>query len=213
LVGLDHLGRHPNVLVICTSNLMEAMVKKMGTLSTKILTKFQDPAFLDRIDIKRYIPKPCAKARYELYRTCYLDLSRCGIISRICRVAQKDSNSRNRVLSESEVPMTISSDEDTLNVDEKTLPEYSVLCLRFWNVRESLPWRLWAIAENSFVSDPFAISCQTLMGNQGFSARTLCRLPILALAMHVRKDPCSMDEALTALAKAVQEEKMMGING
>jgi hypothetical protein len=30
--------------------------------------------------------------------------------------------------------------------------------------------------------------------------------------MHVRKDPCSIEEAMIALSKAVEEEKMVGTN-
>ncbi|KAL9076826.1 MAG: hypothetical protein Q9161_000811 [Pseudevernia consocians] len=65
LIALDRLRHRPNVLVFCTSNLIKAV----------------DSAFLDRIDVKQYIPDPGPKARYEILRSCYLDLAKCGIIA------------------------------------------------------------------------------------------------------------------------------------
>lgn len=41
---------------------------------------------------------------------------------------------------------------------------------------------------------------------KGLSARTLRRLPALALALYTESDPCSMDEALDALSQAVDDE-------
>lgn len=112
-------------------------------------------------------------------------------------------------------PRTVRPEGDTTAMNGKYLPAYNILCLRYWNDQQSLPWRLWTIAENSVVSGPLAyvISCHPLIGNQDLSGRTLCRLPVLALAMHIRKDPCSIDEALVALSKAVEEEKMVGVPG
>lgn len=65
LISLDRLGRRPNVLVFCTTNLIQAV----------------DPAFLDRIDIKQHIQNPGPRARYEILRTCYLELAQDGIIA------------------------------------------------------------------------------------------------------------------------------------
>lgn len=47
----------------------------------------------------------------------------------------------------------------------------------------------------------------------GFSGRTLRRLPFLALAMHVRSDTCTIHEALAALEVAVLEEKAVRDRG
>ncbi|KAI4192499.1 MAG: hypothetical protein LQ348_003138 [Seirophora lacunosa] len=64
LVALDRLGRHPNVVVFCTSNLIDTI----------------DSAILDRIDVKQYLPGPSTKMRYEIFRRCYIDLLSCKII-------------------------------------------------------------------------------------------------------------------------------------
>lgn len=45
------------------------------------LNLLQDPAFLDRIDIRQHIPSPGPKTRYEIFRQCYLDLLECKVIN------------------------------------------------------------------------------------------------------------------------------------
>ena len=45
----------------------------------------------------------------------------------------------------------------------------------------------------------------TLTDPQDLSARSLRRLPAVSLAMYTRQDPCPIDEALRALAQAVDE--------
>ena len=104
---------------------------------------------------------------------------------------------------------------DITKLSGKYLPEFNGLCLRYWNDQQSLPWRLWTIAEDSVVSKPLAdlIPCHPLIEDEDLSGRTLCRLPMLALAMHIRKDPCTINEALVALSKAVEEEKLARVNG
>lgn len=103
----------------------------------------------------------------------------------------------------------------TTHMYAKYLPEYDGLCLRYWNDQKSLPWKLWTIAEKSAVSSPLVgvMPYHPLIEKQNLSGRTLCRLPVLALAMHIKRDPCTIDEALVALSKAVEEEKMTEVNG
>ncbi|KAG0638875.1 P-loop containing nucleoside triphosphate hydrolase protein [Tuber brumale] len=64
LTGLDKLRHKHNVIVLTTSNLLEAM----------------DTAFLDRADIKQYVNAPTASAIYIILRTCLNELIRCGLI-------------------------------------------------------------------------------------------------------------------------------------
>lgn len=53
---------------------------------------------------------------------------------------------------ESQSPDTLRSEDDRHIIDENCLPEFDILHLRYWNVQESLPWKLWLIVENSAVS-------------------------------------------------------------
>eukprot|EP00775_Hariotina_reticulata_P010268 gene10268-10427_t len=65
LTQLDALRRFPNVMVLTTSNITEAI----------------DVAFVDRADIKAYLGPPSAAARYEILRSGVLELARAGIIA------------------------------------------------------------------------------------------------------------------------------------
>ena len=64
LTSLDRLRSFPNVLVLTTTN----------------LTSSVDMAFVDRADLKQYIGLPILEARYEILRSCLMELMRAGII-------------------------------------------------------------------------------------------------------------------------------------
>lgn len=65
LTQLDQLRRFPNVMVLTTSNITEAI----------------DVAFVDRADIRAYLGPPSAAARYEILRSGVLELARAGLIA------------------------------------------------------------------------------------------------------------------------------------
>eukprot|EP00897_Mesotaenium_endlicherianum_P000571 jgi/Mesen1/10514/ME000083S10019 len=65
LTQLDALKQRPNVLVLTTSNITQAI----------------DLAFVDRADIKQYIGPPGVAARYDILRSCILELMRASIIT------------------------------------------------------------------------------------------------------------------------------------
>ena len=64
LTQLDKLRLHPNVLVLATSNIPNAI----------------DAAFVDRADIKQFVPLPPAEAVYWILRGCLVDLRDKGMI-------------------------------------------------------------------------------------------------------------------------------------
>lgn len=94
---------------------------------------------------------------------------------------------------ECQSPSTLEPEESAHILDERSLPDHNSLYLSHWGKESSIVWKLWKIAE----------------GSSSLSARTLRRLPTLSLAMYTRKDQCSIDEALVALERAVQEEKLV----
>eukprot|EP00606_Chrysophyceae_sp_TOSAG23-5_P000284 GSChrysophyteH2.ASY1.ANO1.696.1 assembled CDS len=65
LTSLDALRRRPNVLVLCTSNMVAGI----------------DAAFLDRVDLKVYLGPPGAQGVYLILRSCMAELMRAGIIT------------------------------------------------------------------------------------------------------------------------------------
>ncbi|XP_055942656.1 pachytene checkpoint protein 2 homolog [Argiope bruennichi] len=64
LTHLDMIKRYPNVLILTTSNITDAI----------------DVALIDRADIKQYIGLPSIEAIYQIYSTCIKELQQCGII-------------------------------------------------------------------------------------------------------------------------------------
>jgi len=64
LTQLDALRARPNVLILATSNITEAI----------------DAAFVDRADLKLFIGPPNAAARFEILASCVAELLRVGIV-------------------------------------------------------------------------------------------------------------------------------------
>lgn len=60
LTQLDSIKSYPNVLILTTSNLTEAI----------------DLAFVDRADIKQYIALPNQHAIYKIFHSCIIELMR-----------------------------------------------------------------------------------------------------------------------------------------
>jgi hypothetical protein len=65
LTSLDGLRRLPNVLLLCTSNLVDSV----------------DTAFIDRIDMKVYIGPPPLRARFAILQSCLVEIMNKHIIS------------------------------------------------------------------------------------------------------------------------------------
>lgn len=104
--------------------------------------------------MKQFIPQPCARARYEIYRTCYIELAKCGIIAPTRLFANENTyvvDGNHQGGSECQSPNTLQFDEDAYIPDDKSLPEYRLLQLRFWRDEGSVAWKLWTIAEDSVV--------------------------------------------------------------
>ncbi|KAL9022551.1 MAG: hypothetical protein Q9185_000261, partial [Variospora sp. 1 TL-2023] len=133
LVALDRLGRHSNVIVFCTSNLIDTI----------------DLAILDRIDIKQYLPGPSTKTRYEIFRRCYLDLFRCGILLPNQQRPRDDVDALD--ISVGTRPPETWGVVARPSIDYEVLPTYEVVELKYRSDQDSIPYRLWRIAERSAV--------------------------------------------------------------
>ncbi|PGH05312.1 hypothetical protein GX51_03033 [Blastomyces parvus] len=169
LTALDRLRHRPNVVVLCTSNLITAL----------------DSAFLDRVDIKQFVPNPSSRIIYEIYRSCLENLSHCGLIYGasfdVIRVEQENPTT--------ELQYVLSPAETLV------LPSHMEMVLWYQLFPESIPKRLADVAEASV----------------GLSGRSLRRLPALSLVLHSDASKCTIDQALGALARGVEEEKRAGI--
>ncbi|KAK2879431.1 hypothetical protein FQN49_000891 [Arthroderma sp. PD_2] len=164
LMALDRLRHHPNVVVLCTSNLLTAL----------------DSAFLDRVDIKQYVPPPSASGIYEIFRSCLEGLSACGLIEgSTFDVVPVDPNDTTTPLKYIAEP-----------AGSLILPSYGGMQLWYQLFPESIPKQLADIAKMSI----------------GLSGRSLRRIPALSLVLHTDNEVCTVDQAVAALRRGVEEE-------
>ena len=156
--------------------------------------------------MKQYIPNPSAKARYEVYRRCYLELALCGIIAPVHHYEDGDTC---MVEGEPECgsPSNVTFQSRCHVLDKEVMPEFELMQLRYWSDPDSPARKLWSIAENSKVGFHSKLPSKFVNGvTQDLSGRTLRRLPTLALALYTTIDPCPIEEALRALSCAVNDE-------
>ena len=191
LTALDRLRHDSNVIVLCTSNLISAI----------------DQAFLDRVDIKQLIPCPSAAAIYNIFRSCLNELVRSNVVGvtavhvSTASTSERKTASRASISGSSSSPakvnmrskIPISSSPDTwAAIDVPEVPTFSEMKIRLIDQPCSPGRRVWALAQKS----------------EGLSGRTLRRLPILGLAMYTWGGDCSLDDAVSALEAAVEQELM-----
>ncbi|KAI9859661.1 MAG: hypothetical protein M1813_006592 [Trichoglossum hirsutum] len=160
LTALDRLRARPNVIVLCTSNLIKAM----------------DSAFLDRVDLKQYIPEPSAPAAYSIMRTCIVELQRCGII------CQPEEAVRVQV-------DPSQSDTNVVSINEFLVPLYDTANMNKFDPH-AVGTKLLGIADRC----------------RGISGRKLRRLPVLAHSSYIQHERCDIHEFLSALAQTVGDE-------
>lgn len=145
LTGLDKLRQHPNVVAICTSNLVTALVSCVVIRSIYIpqrLRAIQDAAFLDRVDIKQFMPHLSARAIYGLYRESLEELSRCGIIDGASfDVVQVRPDDPQTPLQYVEQP-----------TEHLTLPSFDEMLLHYQTFPDAVPKQLADAATESVVS-------------------------------------------------------------
>ena len=190
LTALDRLRHLPNAIVLCTSNLITAI----------------DQAFLDRVDIKQLVPSPSSIAIYNIFRCCFNELLKSGLVQEKVTQTVLSTPKRSgremvgqdvppakrqaRATRSTPAPPPSSSPEGWTAVDPPEIPSYAVMATRFVQSPQAPCRRLWDIAQQC----------------QGLSGRKLRRLPVLGLAMYTYGGTCSLDDAVEALAKAVEQE-------
>lgn len=209
LTALDRLRDLPNVIVLCTSNLIEAI----------------DPAFLDRVDIKQLIPSPSPAAIYNIFRSCLNELVRSHLVDpAAAQVSARDFELKRSVTvaatppskptprttrsakSKAKAPVTpptkapaappSSSTEPWTVVLTPLIPTFAEMMTYYIAKRTAPGARVWDLARKC----------------EGFSGRTLRRLPILGLAMYTWGGNCSLDDAVSALEAAVEQELLAKVS-
>jgi pachytene checkpoint protein 2 len=195
LTALDRLRGLPNIIVLCTSNLIGSI----------------DQAFLDRVDIKQLIPPPSPEAIYNIFRSCLNELVRSSLVDNTVQAPIRPPKQRRTVTRISAAPKSSSSSSPSKSlaatkvaaasspspepwtmVPSPEIPMFSEMQVRHI-VPKSPGRRVWHLAQKC----------------NGFSGRTLRRLPILGLAMYTWGGTVSLDEAVSALEAAVEQELMV----
>lgn len=192
LTAIDSFRTRKNVLLLTTSNVSEAI----------------DLAFVDRADIKAYVGPPGTKARYDILASCVQELVRVGIVSLQVHGGLKGGRLATgheyaaHVLAAASAASSLAAASPTATGSARTVPEGAAA---EGGEGEGAPpppplvdmltsaqvWRAAAAAE-------------------GFSGRTLRKLPLQAHAMHVHSSPgvpCPGPRFGQALLRAVQSER------
>ncbi|WIA29005.1 hypothetical protein OEZ86_011522 [Tetradesmus obliquus] len=179
LTQLDQLRRFPNVMVLTTSNITEAI----------------DVAFVDRADIKAYLGPPSEAARYEILRSGVLELARAGVVTGISSAKQlipyKElcllPAARQGAAPQAAGPHSIGG--PAAPADDASMSEAEQA----------------AAAEAQALSRALG---QVVAACEGFSGRSLRKLPFLAHATADSLPfPCSCFEFLAAMKAAAEKER------
>uniref|UniRef100_A0A7S1KTF0 AAA+ ATPase domain-containing protein n=1 Tax=Percolomonas cosmopolitus TaxID=63605 RepID=A0A7S1KTF0_9EUKA len=183
LTQIDNLRQQKNVLIVCTSNITEAI----------------DVAFVDRADIKQYIGLPSEHARYQILKSCVEELIRCKIVAPAQELPDYDDHVTstsgttqgdfaNGAVSQGDVGTGGDTEDDDNQMVQDDNKDSCSAPLTHHGIREKL--------------------LQAAQLAQGLSGRSLRKIPFLAHSFYVNQPQVSVGEFLEALKKAVQAEQV-----
>ena len=156
----------------------------------------QDPAFLDRVDIKQFVPSPSQSAIYNIFRSC---------LNALVADAAPDGTAHPVSPKEADTPaetpqqrtQTSPEDGSTTKPEKPSIATLEQMKIEYYEQPDAACRRLWTIARKC----------------EGFSGRRLRRLPIHGLAMYTWCSRYSLDDAVTALEAAVDEDLQVKSSG
>ena len=171
LTSLDRLKSFPNVLVLATTNLTDSV----------------DAAFIDRVDLKLQVGMPILEARYEILRSCLIELQRVGIIHATVNESNNQKMTSDAPLSP--IVARFTTARSLLRQGAEDIDSSSSL--------NDNNWYFWATRR--------LMDCSQLA--EGLSGRSLRRLPLQAHAQFLNGLDCvPVIEFLDALYCAIQSE-------
>lgn len=180
LTGLDKLSKCENVMILTTTNLTGAV----------------DLAFVDRADIKQYIGLPPVEGRFEILRSCILELIRVGIIT---APPNNDKAGSNRVAAYREVLSSLHRRQYTNTSDnsgDTSMAEDHASS-------ENGPSQK---VNNSSYLDAGKILLLCAQKSEGLSGRTLRKLPFQSHALFVRSKSAPLCTFLQGLLNGIDRE-------
>ncbi len=180
LTQLDQLKRYRNVLILTTSNITGAI----------------DLAFVDRADLKQYIGPPGMKARFHILKSCIAELVRVNLVTVVGtnNHSLSDSASHKRGSSASIQYLERLTFDDMISMsctnDQQTNNDYQ-------NVNDG---------SDSHLKLHLSLFKELCEKCDGFSGRSLRKLPFMAHAFFVQSRQCSLEAYLRAMIKAADRE-------
>jgi hypothetical protein len=198
LTSIDRLRQYGNVVVMTTSN----------------ITGSVDCAFVDRADVKQFIGLPTLEARYEILRSCILELIRVGIVTciRVGIESVLDSGivlKRKRDRAEHDDNELVSSDDDD---DYDEAEEKPATNDKDNTSAEDLAGKNLLPPHRQLQSSKLPNSASALLKcaklADGMSGRSLRKLPFQSHALYIRSaDPVPLDDFLDALLGGIMKER------
>ena len=184
LTSLDALKRRSNVLVLCTSNMQSAI----------------DPAFRDRVDMSFFLGPPSLQARYQILKSCLEELSLKNIITPPFSF-------------EDHFHGDISSDMSNQSSTQK------ISQLEIWARRENKAddqeseTQMMVVQSDSGSSSADQLKAATPHEKlvniarrcDGYSGRSLRKLPLKAHAMHLQRRKVTVDQYLSAISMTIDK--------
>lgn len=192
LTALDRIRNKPNVIVFCTSNLIESIVSSLTHVQgEKLLNLFKDTAFLDRVYDIVPVPPPCASAVYTILSDILNELIDAGMI-------------------------TYHLWDETLPSDDNEGDGLNFLDLGGYLDKARLPsYERLAVWEVAFPDSPGPLLKSVAKDCAGFSGRKLAKLPFLAITKYTLQEKRTIFDAINAIQKAVKLDKAVSrtLNG
>jgi hypothetical protein len=174
LTSIDRLKRYPNVIIMTTTN----------------ITGSVDVAFVDRADIKQYIGLPILEARYEILRSCCVELMRVGIVSMDENPSMTNADS------------TSHSDASVISI----IPSFQDLNLGSSEDQSSSSTTSRSLSERADKLGTLLLESAKLA--DGLSGRSLRKVPFQSHALFIRSDePISAHQFLDALRGGIEKEQ------
>ena len=187
LTSIDRLRQYGNVIVMTTSN----------------ITGSVDVAFVDRADVKQYIGLPILEARYEILRSCVLELIRVGIVSIESAPNEASATTQEKRTETKNDDMDLASSDDIEEEKKSANDEKEIT-----SAEDLLPPHRQLQSSNGSLSNPTSALLQCAELSDGMSGRSLRKLPFQSHALYVRSaDPVPLEEFLDALRGGILKEQ------
>jgi len=192
------------VVLLCTSNLLESLVSEISWISHRSSSNvIKDSAFLSRVEVNQYVPRPSAAERYSIIRSCLIELQRCG------KIKPDEAVSHNGTAKTVETNNQAAEghselDQDKLREDEIT----PILDDDDIQGHVHIPSYGEMLATPKTKADKLTDQMESLsIESEGMSGRDLRRLPTLALSLVLHGEQHFLLEITSAMEKAMKESK------